>query len=583
MERIRITVGLGSCGIASGAKIVYEALKEKTQKLNVQIVKVGCIGICRYEPIVEIYKDGNRITYINVSEKDVEDIIEKTIKNNEIIESLSLKEENNNILNDPFLKRQTRIVLENCGKINPENIDEYGGYKALRKALKMDKDEIIHEVKESKLRGRGGAGFKTGDKWSLVKASAGDKKYVCCNADEGDPGAFMDRAILEGDPHSVIEAMIIAGYAVGASEGFIYVREEYPLAVERLKVAIKQAQSKKYLGKNILNSGFNFNLELRLGAGAFVCGEETALMASIEGKRGEPRLRPPYPAEKGVYNSPTLLNNVETFANIPIIILNGSAWFNSLGTDKSGGTKVFALGGKIKNTGLVEVPIGTELKEIIYDIGGGIANDKKFKAAQTGGPSGGCIPASLINVKMDYDNLKEIGTMMGSGGLIVTDEDTCMVDIAKFFLDFAVSESCGKCTPCRIGTKRVYEILDKITKGKGTIEDLENLDNLSKHIQATSFCGLGQTATNPVLSTMRYFKEEYISHIVEKKCPAKVCKDLLKYKINKELCKACGLCAKNCPVNAIIKTDDKYEIDESKCIKCGACFNNCHFKAIEKE
>ncbi len=583
MENIRITVGLGSCGIAAGADIIYNKLLEETKELNVSVIKVGCIGICKYEPIVEVYKNNQRITYINVKEENVLSIIDKTIKGNEVIEELAVKTLNYNITNDPFLNKQTRIVLDKCGNIDPENINEYGNYEALKKALAMDRDEIVTVVKNSKLRGRGGAGFLTGTKWELAKKATGEKKFVVCNADEGDPGAFMDRAILEGDPHSVIEAMIIAAYTVGANEGFIYVREEYPLAVKRLKVALEQAKNKGYLGDNILNSNFNFKLSLRLGAGAFVCGEETALMASIEGERGEPRNRPPYPTDKGLYQSPTLLNNVETYANIPKIILKGSEWFNSFGTSSSSGTKVFALGGKSLNTGLVEVPIGTSLKEIIYEIGGGIANNKQFKAAQTGGPSGGCIPASEINIPMDYDNLKSIGSMMGSGGLIVMDEDTCMVDISKFFLEFTVEESCGKCTPCRIGTKRVYEILDRITRGSGEEKDLKTLEDLSNHIKETSFCGLGASATNPVLSTLKYFKDEYLAHINNKKCPAKVCKSLIMYKINKEMCRACGLCAKRCPVGAISIKENKYEIDNVKCIKCGACYSACNFNAVEKE
>lgn len=588
MDNVRITVGMGSCGIASGAKKIYDKIFELIKDIpNVELVKVGCIGICRYEPIVEIYKEEKRITYINVKEENVSEIIEKIVIGNSIIKELAINNEDGSILNDPFFKKQKRIVLNNCGNINPENIEEYEsswGYQALRKVLTaMSKEEVIEEIKSSGLRGRGGAGFPTGTKWEFAFKSINDQKYVCCNADEGDPGAFMDRAILEGDPHSVIEAMIIAGYTIGANQGYIYVREEYPLAVDRLKIAIEAAKEKGYLGNNIMESNFSFNLELRLGAGAFVCGEETALMSSIEGKRGEPRIRPPFPTTSGVYGKPTLLNNVETYSNIPKILLLGSDWFNKMGTEKSKGTKVFALGGKIKNTGLVEVPIGTSLKEIIYDIGGGIANDKKFKAAQTGGPSGGCIPSSLIDINMDYETLKEIGSMMGSGGLIVMDEDNCMVDIAKFFLDFTVGESCGKCVPCRIGTKRVYEILEKITNGIGTLEDLTVLEELSQHVKDASFCGLGQTATNPVLSTLRYFKDEYLEHINNKRCPSGVCKNLLHYSINKDMCKSCGMCAKNCPVNAITKTEDgKYEIDENKCIKCGACYLNCKFKAINK-
>ena len=586
---IRISVGMGSCGIASGAQIIYDNLEKeiKKQKLkNINLVKTGCIGICKYEPMVEVYKDGNRTTYVNVKVEDIKEIIEKNIINNEIA-SCAIKAINNSILKDNFYSKQKRIVLHNCGTLDPTNIEEYmknDGYEALKKVLtSMTKEGILEEVKNSKLRGRGGAGFRTGLKWEMAYKSISDIKYVCCNADEGDPGAFMDRAILEGDPHAVIEAMIIAAYTIGSNQGYIYVRAEYPLAVERLKIAIKQANDKHFLGNNILGTEFNFNLEIRLGAGAFVCGEETALMASVEGKRGEPRLRPPFPTTSGLFNKPTLLNNVETYANIPKIILKGSNWFNEIGTENSKGTKVFALGGHINTTGLVEVPIGTSLKEIIYDIGGGIPNNKAFKAAQTGGPSGGCIPSSLIDIKMDYENLIEIGSMMGSGGLIIMDEDTCMVDIAKFFLDFTVGESCGKCIPCRLGTKKVYDILDEITKGKATLEDSNKLKDLSIHIKSTSFCGLGQAAPNPVLSTMRYFEDEYIEHIVNKKCPAHVCKDLIQYVIDPDKCKGCSICSKNCPQLAITGELGKiYTIDQSKCIKCGICMANCKFKAISK-
>lgn len=586
MSDIRITVGMGSCGIASGANEVYNQISTeiKNKNLNnITLAKVGCIGICRYEPIVEVFQNNKRITYINVKAEDIPKILESAI-NGEVLNDIAINTAENNILNDAFYSKQTRIVLNECGSVDPENIEEYGEYKALIKVLsEYSREKVIEEVKNSGLRGRGGAGFKTGLKWELAHNSKSDKKYVCCNADEGDPGAFMDRAILEGNPHSVIEAMAIAAYAIGSNEGYIYVRAEYPLAVERLKTAIKQALAKGYLGKNIMNKNFDFDLKIRLGAGAFVCGEETALMESIEGKRGEPKSRPPYPVEKGLYDKPTILNNVETYANISKIILNGSDWFNKIGTEKSKGTKVFALGGKINNTGLVEVPIGTSLKEIVYEIGGGIPNNKKFKAAQTGGPSGGCIPESLIDIKMDYENLSEIGSMMGSGGLIIMDEDTCMVDIAKFFLKFTVEESCGKCTPCRIGTKRVYEILDRITNGRGELEDLELLEELSLHIKSTSFCGLGQSAPNPVLSTMNYFNDEYIEHIKDKKCRAGVCKKLLKYKIDESKCKNCGACAKNCPVKAIDKNvRDFYEINQEKCIKCGLCYSNCKFNAIDK-
>lgn len=588
MGSVRITVGMGSCGIASGAGSIYDCISKEIRNIkNVELVKTGCIGMCKYEPIVEIYKDDHRITYINVKKEDIPKIIEKTVVGNYIIKECAIKTPNYNITSDNFYSRQTRIVLHNCGVLDPENIDEYiknGGYEALKKVLtSLTREGVIEEIKASGLRGRGGAGFKTGTKWEMAYKSISDMKYVCCNADEGDPGAFMDRAILEGDPHSVIEAMVIAAYAVGGKEGYIYVRAEYPLAVERLKIAIKQAKEKNFLGKNIMGSDFSFNLQLRLGAGAFVCGEETALMSSVEGKRGEPKIRPPFPTTSGLYNKPTLLNNVETYANVARIILKGSSWFNQIGTDNSKGTKVFALGGKVNTTGLVEVPIGTPLREIVYNIGGGIPNNKKFKAAQTGGPSGGCIPEALIDIGMDYETLTQIGSMMGSGGLIIMDEDTCMVDISKFFLNFTVDESCGKCVPCRIGTKRVYEILDKITNGKATMEDMKDLEDLSYHVKATSFCGLGQAATNPVLSTMKYFKDEYIDHIQNKKCPAGVCKNLISYKIDKNKCKACGACAKNCPVKAIDGEIRKiFEINQEKCIKCGACMLSCKFNAIDR-
>ena len=480
------------------------------------------------------------------------------------------------------------MALKNCGVIDPENINEYigmDGYMALGKVLtEMTPDQVIQTIKDSGLRGRGGGGFPTGVKWSFAAAQPAGQKYVCCNADEGDPGAFMDRSVLEGDPHVVLEAMAIAGYAIGANQGYIYVRAEYPIAVKRLEIAIGQARENGLLGKNILGTGFDFDIELRLGAGAFVCGEETALMTSIEGHRGEPRSRPPFPAVKGLFERPTVLNNVETYANIPQIILKGADWFASMGTEKSKGTKVFALGGKIHNTGLVEVPMGTTLREIVEEIGGGIPNGKKFKAAQTGGPSGGCIPASLIDIPVDYDNLISIGSMMGSGGLIVMDEDTCMVDIAKFFLEFTVDESCGKCTPCRIGTKRLLEMLDKITKGKGTMEDLDKMEELCYHIKANSLCGLGQSAPNPVLSTLKYFRDEYVAHIVDKKCPAGVCKALLSYVIDREKCKGCTLCARVCPADAISGTvKQPHVIDPAKCLKCGACIEKCKFGAIYKK
>ncbi len=487
-----------------------------------------------------------------------------------------------------FFKKQVRIALRNCGKINPESIDEYiaeDGYEALGRVItSMTPEEVIDVMLKSGLRGRGGAGFPTGRKWDFARKSVSDKKYVCCNADEGDPGAFMDRSVLEGDPHVVLEAMAIAGYAIGSDQGYIYVRAEYPIAVKRLEIAIKQAKEYGLLGKNILGTNFSFDIELRLGAGAFVCGEETALMTSIEGRRGEPRPRPPFPAVKGLFKQPTILNNVETYANVPRIILNGAEWFANIGAERSKGTKVFAVGGKINNTGLVEIPMGTTLREVLYDIGGGIPNGKKFKAAQTGGPSGGCIPASLVDTPIEYDTLIEIGSMMGSGGLIVMDEDTCMVDLAKFFLSFTVEESCGKCPPCRIGTKRMYDILEKITSGKGELSDIDDLYALASAIKNSALCGLGQTAPNPVLSTLRYFKDEYIAHVVDKKCPAGVCKNLLQYKIIPDKCRGCSACSRKCPVNCISGEIKKpFVIDQSKCIKCGTCMETCKFGAIVKE
>ena len=582
--------GCTSSGSEQISAEMDKQLKEFGLDKEIKVVKTGCFGLCALGPIMIVYPEG--AFYSRVQVEDVKEIVEEHLLKGRIVKRLlydeTIQADEIKSLNEvDFYKKQHRIALRNCGVINPEEIDEYiafDGYKALGKVLtEMKPQEVIDVIKESGLRGRGGGGFPTGVKWQFTADSKGDVKYVCCNADEGDPGAFMDRSILEGDPHSVIEAMAIAGYAVGASQGYIYIRAEYPIAVKRLQIAIDQAKEYGLLGENIFESGFNFNLDIRLGAGAFVCGEETALLTSIEGKRGEPRPRPPFPAVKGLWESPTLLNNVETYANITQIILNGAGWFSSIGTEKSKGTKVFALGGKINNTGLVEIPMGTTLREIVEDIGGGIPNGKKFKAAQTGGPSGGCIPAELIDTPIDYDSLISIGSMMGSGGLIVMDEDNCMVDIAKFFLEFTVDESCGKCTPCRIGTKRLYEILDKITRGEGTMEDLDRMEDLCESIKAGSLCGLGQTAPNPVLSTLRYFRDEYVAHVRDKVCPAGVCKHLAKYEIQADKCKGCGLCAKECPVGAISgEIKSPFSIDASKCIKCGACVAKCPFKAIKK-
>ncbi|MDD7025050.1 MAG: NADH-quinone oxidoreductase subunit NuoF [Oscillospiraceae bacterium] len=568
-------------------------LKERGLDKEIAVVKTGCFGLCAMGPILVVYPD--QVTYCMVAPEDVPEIVEEHLVKGRPVkrliydESMQGTEETKRLEETDFYKKQKRIALRNCGIINPENIEEYiarNGYEALGLVLtEMTPDEVIQVILDSGLRGRGGAGFPTGLKWKFASGNRGKvQKYVCCNADEGDPGAFMDRSVLEGDPHVVLEAMAIAGYAIGASQGYIYVRAEYPIAVQRLQTAIEQARKYGLLGRDIFASGFDFDIELRLGAGAFVCGEETALMTSIEGHRGEPRPRPPFPAVKGLFESPTILNNVETYANIPQIILNGAKWFASMGTEKSKGTKVFALGGKINNTGLVEIPMGTTLRTVVEEIGGGIPNGKKFKAAQTGGPSGGCIPAEHFDIPIDYDNLISIGSMMGSGGLIVMDEDTCMVDIAKFFLQFTVDESCGKCTPCRIGTKRMLEILDKITEGNGTMEDIDELEELAYYIKDNALCGLGQTAPNPVLSTLRYFRDEYIAHVVDKKCPAKVCKNLFVYKIDPDKCKGCTLCARGCPVQAISgKTKSPHAIDTTKCIKCDACVSCCRFGAIYKD
>lgn len=581
------------CTSSSSMKIIeaLESLVAINQLQNdIKIIKTGCFGLCAEGPIVMIYPD--HIMYTLVQPEDVNEIFDSHIVKGIPVRRLLAGDKEaekieNALENVDFFSRQVRIALRNCGAINPEDIDEYiarGGYKALEKVItEMEPDDVIDIIKASQLRGRGGGGFPTGIKWSFAASQQVAEKYVCCNADEGDPGAFMDRSVLEGDPHSLIEAMAIAGYAIGAKQGYVYVRAEYPIAVERLTIAIRQAQEYGLLGSNILGKGFAFDLEIRLGAGAFVCGEETALMTSVEGKRGEPRPRPPFPAVKGLFGKPTILNNVETYANIPMIILNGADWFTKIGTEKSKGTKVFAVGGKINNTGLVEVPMGTTLREVIYQIGGGIPGGKKFKAAQTGGPSGGCIPASELDTPIDYDSLIALGSMMGSGGLIVMDEDTCMVDLAKFFLEFTVDESCGKCPPCRIGTKRMLEIVTCITEGKGEVDDLKKLEILAKNIKAAALCGLGQTAPNPVLSTMKYFKDEYMAHVVDKKCPAGVCKSMVKFIIDTDTCKRCSICKKNCPAEAI--SGDKnipFVIGQDKCVKCGICMEKCPFKSILK-
>ena len=593
--RTHVLVCGGTGCTSSGSARIRERLEKEIEANGLSdevcVVKTGCFGLCALGPIMIVYPEGT--FYSMVQEEDIPEIVTEHLLKGNVVKHLlyeeTVKADKIIPLNETnFYKKQHRVALRNCGVINPEKIDEYigtGGYEALGIVLTEKKPEdVIQILLDSGLRGRGGAGFPTGLKWKFAAGNDADQKYVCCNADEGDPGAFMDRSILEGDPHAVLEAMAIAGYAIGASQGYIYVRAEYPIAVQRLEIAIEQAREYGLLGKNIFDSGFDFDIELRLGAGAFVCGEETALMTSIEGNRGEPRPRPPFPALKGLFQKPTILNNVETYANIPQIIVNGPEWFASMGTEKSKGTKVFALGGKIHNTGLVEIPMGTTLREIVEEIGGGVPNGKKFKAAQTGGPSGGCIPAEHLDIPIDYDNLLSIGSMMGSGGLIVMDEDTCMVDIAKFFLEFTVDESCGKCTPCRIGTRRMLEILEKITKGQATMEDLDKLEELCYHLQSNSLCALGQTAPNPVLSTLRYFRDEYIAHIVDKKCPAGVCNDLLQYKIDPDKCKGCTLCARTCPADAIIgKVKEVHMINPEKCLKCGACMEKCRFGAIYKE
>jgi NADH:ubiquinone oxidoreductase subunit F (NADH-binding)/(2Fe-2S) ferredoxin/NAD-dependent dihydropyrimidine dehydrogenase PreA subunit len=593
--RSQVLVCGGTGCTSSGSNDICAALKSelaaKGLEKEVEVVKTGCFGLCELGPIVIVYPEG--AFYSQVKVDDVAELVEEHLLKGRIVKRLvyhdAIEDDKIKSLNKVgFYAKQERIALKNCGVIDPENIDEYlafDGYKALEKALtKMTPQEVVEEMKKSGLRGRGGGGFPTGLKWEFAAKQKNDQKYIICNADEGDPGAFMDRSVLEGDPHSVLEAMAIGGYAIGANQGFIYVRAEYPIAVQRLEVAIEQAREYGLLGKNIFETGFDFDVEIRLGAGAFVCGEETALMRSIEGERGMPTPKPPFPAVSGLWGKPTVINNVETYANIPQIIYKGADWFSSIGTEKSKGTKVFALGGKITNTGLVEIPMGTTLREVIYEMGGGIPNNKKFKAVQTGGPSGGCITADNLDISIEYDTLVAIGSMMGSGGMIVLDEDNCMVDVARFFLDFTREESCGKCTPCRVGTKRMLEMLEKITEGKGTLEDIDKLEKLALSIKTSALCGLGQTAPNPVLSTLKYFRDEYEAHVVDKKCPAGVCKALMQYTIVDDVCKKCGICAKACPVGAISgKVKETFFIHQDKCVKCGACMEKCPFKAIVKK
>ncbi|HHZ16427.1 MAG TPA: NADH-quinone oxidoreductase subunit NuoF [Peptococcaceae bacterium] len=593
--RSHVLICTGTGCTSSNSRALIDTLKkelvENGLEKEIQVIETGCFGFCNLGPIMVVYPEG--VFYCRVSEADLREVVQEHFVKGRVVQRLLYHEPNSTVKTTEFdeiefFKHQKRVALSNCGVIDPEKIEEYiarDGYFALAKVLhEMTPAQVIEEIKKSGLRGRGGGGFPTGMKWEFAAKAPGDQKYVVCNADEGDPGAFMDRSVLEGDPHAVLEAMAIAGYAIGANQGYIYVRAEYPIAVERLTKAIEQARKLGLLGKNIFGMGFDFDIGLRLGAGAFVCGEETALLTSVEGRRGEPRPRPPFPANKGLWEKPTIINNVETFANIPRIIRYGADWFASMGTEKSKGTKVFALAGKIKNTGLIEVPMGTTLRTIVYDIGGGILNDKEFKAVQIGGPSGGCIPAALLDTPIDYDNLIAAGAMMGSGGLIVMDNDTCMVDIARFFLEFTQDESCGKCPPCRIGTKRMLEILTRITEGKGKPEDIDNLEALAKTIKSSALCALGQTSPNPILSTLKYFRDEYEAHIHDKKCPAGVCQALLSYTIIEDKCRGCGLCARNCPVNAISgKVKEPYVIDREKCIKCGACMEKCKFGAIERK
>ncbi len=586
----RIMIGMATCGVAAGAKPVLEQLRQDMKSYpytDVSIVQTGCIGLCQFEPIVEIIRPGEeKVTYIKVTAEKIRRIFNEHLLNGLPVAEYTMIQDKSGPQTSLFHK-QKRIALRNCGMIDPENINEYlakDGYESLIRVLTQESpQQVVETIIKAGLRGRGGGGFSTGVKWQFAAKQQAPQKYFICNADEGDPGAFMDRSILEGDPHSVLEGMLIGGYAIGANQGYIYVRAEYPLAVKRLNLAIDQARAYGLLGRNILDSEFDFDIEVRLGAGAFVCGEETALMNSIEGKRGMPRPKPPFPAVRGLWGAPSVINNVETLANIPPIIQNGAFWFSQIGTEKSKGTKVFAIGGKIKRPGLAEVAMGISLREVIEEIGGGIPGGKKFKAVQTGGPSGGCITAQHLDAQIDYDTLVSLGSMMGSGGMIVMDEDTCMVDVARFYLEFTKDESCGKCTPCRIGTKRLLEILEKITQGKGSLEDLDELAFLSEQVKAASLCGLGQTAPNPILSTLKYFRDEYLAHVVDKRCPAGVCKSLLHYEIDQELCRGCGLCAKKCPAGAISGVlKQSYLIDQEQCIRCGICQETCRFAAISR-